>query len=154
MDRHNTSKDAQSAKTSDTSPAASSTPISAPSPASSSGGQAFSQALQGPVEACGCASKGQAFSQALQNPSEGCGCACGPHASKEKAPSSLSPSRIMALGAVALVVWTAVYWHMESAARCLTFDLMGLAKGSALAEAVEFFFYDTSKLLLLLVLLV
>ena len=52
------------------------------------------------------------------------------------------------------LLWWLVYSVIQPAAHWLTVSLIGLASGSALAESVEFFFYDTAKILLLLVALI
>ena len=52
------------------------------------------------------------------------------------------------------LLWWLVYSVIQPAAHWLTVSLIGLAPGSALAESVEFFFYDTAKILLLLVALI
>ncbi len=50
----------------------------------------------------------------------------------------------------AIVAWGFVYSQLENAAKWITYDLLGLQAGSHLASSVEFFFYDTPKVLLLL----
>ena len=52
--------------------------------------------------------------------------------------------------AVAAALWFAVYSHLTEFAD-LVVNTLGLARGSHLTEAVHFFFYDTPKVLLLLV---
>lgn len=97
------------------------------------------------------------------DPSAG-GCAC----SAPSAPSSLSghaPAlspereragllRRLAVMAVCLVAWWAVYLNLPAASRALTYGVLGLTPGSHLGEAVEFFLYDTPKVLMLLALVV
>ena len=58
-----------------------------------------------------------------------------------------------AISALAALWWLA-YSVMPSAAHWLAVGLMGFAPGSPIAESVEFFFYDTAKILLLLVALI
>lgn len=57
---------------------------------------------------------------------------------------------ITTLGAL----WWLVYSVIQPAAHWLAVGLMGFAPGSPVAESVEFFFYDTAKILLLLVALI
>lgn len=57
---------------------------------------------------------------------------------------------IAALGAL----WWLVYSVIQPSAHWLTVGLMGFAPGSPIAESVEFFLYDTAKILLLLVALI
>ncbi len=54
----------------------------------------------------------------------------------------------------ALAAWWGVYQNLLPMARFLTYDLFGLAEGSHFADAVEFFIYDTPKVLMLLALVV
>lgn len=64
---------------------------------------------------------------------------------------ALSPrGRALRLALIA-VAGVALYAHLERLANFLTYDLLGLARGSHLGEALAFFFYDTPKVLLLLV---
>jgi uncharacterized protein len=53
------------------------------------------------------------------------------------------------LGAVA-VMWYVAYSNLYGLTQWLAFDLIGLARGSRLGEAVAFFLYDVPKILLLL----
>ncbi len=52
------------------------------------------------------------------------------------------------------LVWCLVYSQLARAAFWLTYDVLPLARGSALASSVEFFLYDTPKVLMLLTLVV
>jgi len=54
----------------------------------------------------------------------------------------------------ALVVWVGAYLSTAPLARWLSYDLFGFKEGSATGHAMEFFLYDTPKILLLLVLMV
>lgn len=54
----------------------------------------------------------------------------------------------------ALAAWGAAYAALIPLARLLTYGAFSLTPGTPLAEAVEFFLYDTGKILLLLVLMV
>lgn len=51
-------------------------------------------------------------------------------------------------------VWWLVYLSLPALARLVTFDLLGLKLGSHLGAAVEFFLYDTPKVLMLLTIVV
>ncbi len=103
------------------------------------------------------------------------GCACGSQAatasccsqaataaSRASASSSPAPSdaerawnlRYVAFVAVLAAVWWFVYSWILPASQWLTYNLFGIAQGSRLGESVEFFFYDTAKILLLLVALI
>ncbi len=54
----------------------------------------------------------------------------------------------------ALVVWGIAYSQLKNAANWATYNVLGLEAGSHLASSVEFFFYDTPKVLMLLTLVV
>lgn len=57
------------------------------------------------------------------------------------------------LGLVALVWWGA-YSHTIPFSRWVTYSLLGFSQGTHAADALEFFLYDTAKILLLLVAMV
>ncbi|WP_462325417.1 permease [Desulfoplanes sp.] len=54
------------------------------------------------------------------------------------------------IGVLVFVVWYGIYSQLLGFSRFLAFDLLGLAPGSHLGEAVQFFVYDTPKVLMLL----
>jgi uncharacterized membrane protein YraQ (UPF0718 family) len=79
-------------------------------------------------------------------------CCCGP-AAQEAAPQ---PSRRftfneIAVFTAALLAWWVVYQGLPVFARYFTYGVLGLSQGTHLAAAVEFFIYDTPKVLMLLV---
>jgi uncharacterized membrane protein YraQ (UPF0718 family) len=84
-------------------------------------------------------------------------CCAGPKptfsAESAAAPKKIKPTEI-AVFIVVLVAWWLVYQSLLPAARFLTYDLFGLSEGSHLAAAVEFFIYDTPKVLMLLTIVV
>lgn len=55
---------------------------------------------------------------------------------------------------VALAAWWAVYLHLPAVSRTLTYGALGFTPSSRAGEAVEFFLYDTPKVLMLLTLAV
>ena len=55
---------------------------------------------------------------------------------------------------VVLLAWTGLYVSIQPLATWLTFDLLSLTPGGAPGLALEFFLYDSAKILLLLVLMV
>lgn len=65
-----------------------------------------------------------------------------------------SPRIRVLLGILGLSVWVLVYQHLAEAAHWLTYTVMGLAFGSHLSAATEFFLFEVPKVLLLLVLVV
>jgi len=83
-------------------------------------------------------------------------CCGAPKAASEEAvaaPKKISTTEI-AVFVAALAVWWLVYQSLPHVARYLTYDLFGLSEGSHLAAAVEFFIYDTPKVLMLLTIVV
>lgn len=62
--------------------------------------------------------------------------------------------KYLAGGVAALALWYALYSHLLPFSHWATYSLMGLAPGSRLGAAIQFFIYDTPKVLLLLVLVV
>ncbi|HZZ84082.1 MAG TPA: permease [Anaeromyxobacteraceae bacterium] len=56
--------------------------------------------------------------------------------------------------ALALALWTTLYWVIAPASEWLTYHLLGLSPGSRLASAVAFLLFEVPKVLLLLVLVV
>ncbi|MFV0423144.1 permease [Oleidesulfovibrio sp.] len=56
--------------------------------------------------------------------------------------------------AAGLILWFAIYWQLVPFSQLVTYDLLGIARGTHLGDAVEFFIYDTPKVLMLLMLVV
>jgi uncharacterized protein len=56
--------------------------------------------------------------------------------------------------ALAVMAWTIGYWGLQPAAKAITYGVLKLVPGSALASSVEFFIYETPKVLMLLALVV
>ena len=54
----------------------------------------------------------------------------------------------------ALALWLCAYASIAPLAHRLTYGILGTEQGSSLGQALEFFLYDTPKILLLLVLMV
>jgi uncharacterized protein len=72
----------------------------------------------------------------------------------EPAPGPVGPPRLpryLAACAAAAVVWVAVYWNLQPFAAWLTYPVIGLERGSHLGSAVEFFAFESPKVLMLLV---
>jgi len=82
-------------------------------------------------------------------------CAC---TQKKPEPGStkkqLSKRTYLTLGAGILVGWYLLYSQLLSFSHFFTYSILGLKQGSHLAAAVQFFVYDTPKVLLLLTLIV
>lgn len=70
------------------------------------------------------------------------------------APRPFSAARYSLTLLAVLVAWTLLYMGIQPLAARLTFGLLGLEAGSPAGLALEFFLYDSAKILLLLVLMV
>ena len=62
--------------------------------------------------------------------------------------------RYLLILAPVLIAWWVVYGMLPGFSRLLTYNLFGIAQGSHLGDSLEFFFYDTPKVLMLLTLVV
>lgn len=62
--------------------------------------------------------------------------------------------KISIIGLIILAVWLAVYKQLEPFSSYLTYSLLDIKKGSHLGNAVQFFSYDTPKVMMLLTLIV
>lgn len=71
----------------------------------------------------------------------------------EARPAKIKPIEV-AVFVAALAGWWLVYQNLLPMARYLTYDLFGLSEGSHFAAALEFFIYDTPKVLMLLAIVV
>lgn len=63
-------------------------------------------------------------------------------------------ARKIALAVALLAAWWFLYESLAGLARYATYQVLGLVQGSHLADSVEFFLYDTPKVLMLLALVV
>lgn len=77
-----------------------------------------------------------------------------PQRDKENNGDRLWLMRYGAAVALLAAVWWTVYTRIQGAAAWLVYDAFGLVPGSHLGASLEFFFYDTVKILLLLVALI
>ena len=62
--------------------------------------------------------------------------------------------KISILGLSGLVIWYLIYNQLEPFSHFFSYSLLGLEKGSHLGEAIQFFVYDTPKVMMLLTLIV
>ncbi len=53
-----------------------------------------------------------------------------------------------------VAAWFVIYRQLEGFSRLLTYNLLGVTPGSHLGESLQFFFYDTPKVMMLLLLIV
>lgn len=64
------------------------------------------------------------------------------------------PARQLGIGLLGLVMWTIVYKQLLPFSHFFSYGLLGLEQGSHLGEAIQFFVYDTPKVMMLLTLIV
>nr|WP_320012402.1 permease [uncultured Desulfobulbus sp.] len=82
-------------------------------------------------------------------------CACNtPSSGKGKSPSSLFWLKCLIGVPLGLALWYALYSHLKPFAHYLTTTLLGLDPASHLGSTIEFFVYDSPKVMLLLTLIV
>lgn len=62
--------------------------------------------------------------------------------------------KYLSWGILSLAVWIGLYAYLERLASWITYSVLGLTAGSHLASSVEFFLFDTPKVMMLLVLIV
>jgi uncharacterized membrane protein YraQ (UPF0718 family) len=67
---------------------------------------------------------------------------------------NMSMGRLTAIGLLGLVLWYVIYKQLEPFSYFFSYSLLGLEKGSHLGEAIQFFVYDTPKVMMLLTLIV
>ena len=63
---------------------------------------------------------------------------------------SRSSLNFFLIGIVAIGAWYVLYRQLEPLSQFLTYGLFGIAQGSHLGEAIQFFLYDTPKVMMLL----
>ncbi|MBW1637180.1 MAG: permease [Deltaproteobacteria bacterium] len=66
----------------------------------------------------------------------------------------MSMAKITIIGLLGLVVWYVIYKQLEPFSHFFSYSLLGIEKGSHLGEAIQFFVYDTPKVMMLLTLIV
>jgi len=70
------------------------------------------------------------------------------------APSPVPQAKRLVLALLALAAWVLIYRQLQPLAQYLTYQLFGLTTGSHLGASLEFFLFDTPKVLMLLTLVV
>ncbi|BHH83560.1 permease [Desulforhopalus sp. 52FAK] len=68
--------------------------------------------------------------------------------------SNISKIKAILLGLLGFALWYVVYKQLEPFSYFFAYSALGLEKGSHLGEAVQFFVYDTPKVMMLLTLIV
>jgi len=77
-----------------------------------------------------------------------------PHPESSPPLAASAKIKYLLTGLAGLALWFALYRQLHRLAELLTFSLLGLTPGSHLGESVLFFFYDTPKVMMLLILIV
>ncbi|MFH1985958.1 MAG: permease [Pseudomonadota bacterium] len=90
----------------------------------------------------------------MNNQNKSISCACGVTPRAEAADSRGALWRYSFLGVGAAALWWLIYGQLLGASRYLTYSLLQIPHDTRLAHAVEFFLYDTPKVMMLLVLVV
>lgn len=79
-----------------------------------------------------------------------CSCSC-----DKQRPASNSPlGKSVSVAGLGLLLWWAVYLNLAPFSQWLTYQIFHLPPGEHFSRAMEFFFFDTPKVLMLLVLIV
>ncbi len=91
----------------------------------------------------------------IQSLDTDCGCNR-QEANVEQSPVPLksSMSKAILLGLLGLALWYVVYKQLEPFSYYFAYSVVGLERGSHLGEALQFFVYDTPKVMMLLTLIV
>jgi uncharacterized membrane protein YraQ (UPF0718 family) len=69
-------------------------------------------------------------------------------------PPKLNKGKVIMLGITGLVLWYIIYKQLEPFSYVVAYSLLGLEQGSHLGESIQFFAYDTPKVMMLLTLVV
>ncbi len=83
-----------------------------------------------------------------------CGCAKPGTDHESTNNNRISWVKIVVIGTLGLGLWFTLYRNLQPLSSFLTYSLLGIAQPSQLGDAVQFFVYDTPKVLLLLTLIV
>lgn len=81
-------------------------------------------------------------------------CCCAKPTAQTECQNQFGLSRTILLGLIGMVVWFLAYSQLASIAEWLTYSLLALERGSHLASSIEFFFYESPKVMMLLALVV
>jgi uncharacterized membrane protein YraQ (UPF0718 family) len=87
------------------------------------------------------------------NQSSGCGCSK-PIISQTAEAKKIHWGKLSGIGLLSLTIWFVIYWQLEKFSLFFTYSLLGITKGSRLGGAIQFFVYDTPKVMMLLTLIV
>ena len=84
-------------------------------------------------------------------------CGCGDKntcQTAETGKNKISKGKAVTVGVIGLVLWYVIYKQLEPFSYFFAYSLLGIEKGTHLGEAIQFFVYDTPKVLMLLTLIV
>lgn len=87
----------------------------------------------------------------------GCDCGCSESGSSQNEgmpQQKMTKGKGMLIGLPLLAVWYLVYSQLEPFSHFFTYSLLAVEKGTHLGEAIQFFIYDTPKVMMLLTLIV
>ncbi|HEB69340.1 MAG TPA: permease [Desulfobulbus sp.] len=85
----------------------------------------------------------------------GCGCTKPQAAPENEAQKKeIKKGKAVFFGLVGLALWYVVYKQLEPFSHFFSYSLLGLEQGSHLGESIQFFVYDTPKVMMLLTLIV
>lgn len=79
---------------------------------------------------------------------------CGGSEKKSEEHDGQNPYFQTIIKVTGIIAWIVIYRKLEPLSKYLTYDLAGLSHGSRLGEAIQFFLYDTPKVMMLLTLVV
>ena len=83
------------------------------------------------------------------------GCCCAkPITDEEAVPKNIHWGKISSIAFLGLGLWFVIYQQLEPFSSYLTYSLFGIKKGSHLGASMQFFVYDTPKVMMLLTLIV
>ena len=91
----------------------------------------------------------------IQPINSGCECDCKKtDGLQEPAGRKISMGGMMLIGLPLLVLWYVIYKQLEPFSYFFAYSLLGIERGTHLGEAIQFFVYDTPKVMMLLTLIV
>jgi len=91
----------------------------------------------------------------IQPLNSGCECDCKKtDGLQEPADKKISMGRMTLMGLPLLVLWYVIYKQLEPFSYYFAYSLLGIESGTHLGEAIQFFVYDTPKVMMLLTLIV
>jgi uncharacterized membrane protein YraQ (UPF0718 family) len=79
-------------------------------------------------------------------------CVCQRKKTKKASDNNNHITNLIFLHLAAIVIWWLAYTHLKQLSAYITYSLLQVTKGSQLGSSLEFFFYDTPKVFMLLAL--